>query len=138
MEKKNIVLAIVLTLVTCGIYGIYWFYTMTEDVHRLVGRRTTADGGMAILYSLVTCGIYSLYWMYKMGEGLTEAKMMRGMMADQNAGLLYLILAVFGLGVISEVLIQSAINDIIYFDQRGNGSYNGPYMPQQPMNPYAQ
>ncbi|MBR3622288.1 MAG: DUF4234 domain-containing protein [Selenomonadaceae bacterium] len=121
MEKKNIALAVVLSFVTCGIYGFYWLYTMTEDVHRLVGRQTTASGGLVILFSIVSCGIYLLYWFYKMGESITEAKEQRGMRVENSAGILYVILTIFALGVVAEALIQSSINDIIDHDVN-NGS----------------
>ena len=122
MQKRSVGLAIVLSLVTCGIYAIYWMYTITNDVHEVTGRQTTASGGMVILYSLITCGIYSFYWMYKMGESLAEAKEQRGMRVDNNAGLLYLILTFFMLALVSYALIQSSINDIIDFDENDTGT----------------
>jgi hypothetical protein len=122
MQKRSVGLAIVLSLVTCGIYAIYWMNTITNDVHEVTGRQTTASGGMVILYSLITCGIYSFYWMYKMGESLAEAKEQRGMRVDNNAGLLYLILTFFMLALVSYALIQSSINDIIDFDENDTGA----------------
>ena len=50
---------------TCGIYGLYWLYTLTEDVNKLTGDPNATSGGIVILLSLVTCGIYSWYWLYK-------------------------------------------------------------------------
>ena len=31
MTHRSIGLIIVLTIITCGIYGIYWFITLTND-----------------------------------------------------------------------------------------------------------
>lgn len=31
IKRRNIALCIILSLVTCGIYGIYWFVCLTED-----------------------------------------------------------------------------------------------------------
>lgn len=31
MRERNIAVAIILTIVTCGIYGIYWFIVLTDD-----------------------------------------------------------------------------------------------------------
>ena len=59
--KRDMVMAIVLSFLTCGIYGIYWFITMTDDSNTLVDNKT-ASGGTAFLYCLVTCGIYFFYW----------------------------------------------------------------------------
>ena len=116
MTKRSIPLSIVLSFITVGLYALYWVYTLTEEAHAAAGERTTASGGMVILFSLLTCGIYSLYWLYKMGETIVMAKQKRGMTADTNLPIIYLVLALFGFGIISYALMQSALNDIIDHD----------------------
>ena len=116
MTKRSIPLAIVLSFVTLGVYAFYWVYALTEDAHAAAGERTTASGGMVILFSIITCGIYSLYWLYKMGETIVMAKQKRGMTADTNLPIIYLVLALFGLGIVSYALMQNALNDIIDYD----------------------
>ena len=37
IERRNIAVCIVLTLVTCGIYGIYWIVCLTNDVNTVSG-----------------------------------------------------------------------------------------------------
>lgn len=116
MDKRNIPLAIIFSLVTCGIYACYWMYKLTNEAHEAAHRQTTASGGMALLFSLVTCGIYAIYWLYKMGETLNEAKEQRGMHVNSSTGIIYIVLAVFGLGLVDYALIQDSLNDIIEFD----------------------
>lgn len=116
MTKRSIPLAIVLSFITVGLYALYWVYTLTEDAHAAAGERTTASGGMVILFSFLTCGIYSFYWLYKMGETIIMAKQKRGMAVDTNLPIIYLVLALFGFGIISYALMQSALNDIIDHD----------------------
>ena len=116
MTKRSLPLAIVLSFVTLGVYAFYWIYALTEDAHAAAGERTTASGGMVILFSLITCGIYSLYWLYKMGETIVIAKQKRCMTADTNLPIIYLVLALFGLGIVSYALMQNALNDIIDYD----------------------
>ena len=116
MTKRSIPLAIVLSFITVGLYALYWVYTLTEDAHAAAGERTTASGGMVILFSFLTCGIYSFYWLYKMGETIVMAKQKRDMTADTNLPIIYLVLALFGFGIISYALMQSALNDIIDHD----------------------
>lgn len=120
MTKRSIPLAIVFTLVTVGLYAIYWIYTLTEDAHAAAGERTTASGGMVILFSVITCGIYSFYWLYKMGETIIMAKQRRGMTVDTNLPIIYLVLALFGFGIISYALMQSSLNEIVDYDGAGN------------------
>ncbi len=107
VKEKNIALCIVFTLITCGIYGIYWFVTLTDDTNTISGENGTS-GVMSFVLTLVTCGIYGLYWAYKCGEKIDIAHQNRGE-ASSNGGILYLILFIFG-GIIAYALIQNEIN----------------------------
>ena len=65
--------------------------------------------GLAILFSFLTCGIYMLYWHYKMGQASDQLK------GDPNgnSGVINLLLYLFGLGLVSLILEQSAINQAV-------------------------
>lgn len=110
VQQRNIALCIVLSIVTCGIYGIYWFICLSNDANT-VSRTNGTSGGTAFLLSLVTCGIYGFYWMFKQGEKLDAAKTAKGM-PSSNSGIIYLVLAIFGLGIISYALMQDSINKL--------------------------
>lgn len=107
VKEKNIALCIILSLVTCGIYGLYWFVTLTDDVNTISGDQGTS-GVMALVLTIITCGIYGLYWAYKCGEKIDKAHQNRGEAAS-NGGVLYLILYIFG-GIIAYALIQNEVN----------------------------
>ncbi|MDO5601729.1 MAG: DUF4234 domain-containing protein [Oscillospiraceae bacterium] len=91
VQRREIFICILLSIVTCGIYSIYWFIKLTNDVNYLSGLVNQTSGGMAFLFTLLTCNIYGLYWAYNMGEKLDMAKKQRGVPAS-NGGLLFLIL----------------------------------------------
>ena len=111
MNKRNIALCIVLSIVTCGIYGIYWMIVLANETNVASGHaQDGTSGGIVFLLTLVTCGIYGIYWAYKQGEKINEAKAMRNMPSDSNAGVLYLILEIFGLGIIGYALMQNELN----------------------------
>lgn len=107
VKERNIALCIILSLVTCGIYGICWFVTLTDDTNTIAGEPGTS-GVMAFVLTIITCGIYGLYWAYKCGEKIDKAHQNRGEAAS-NGGILYLILFIFG-GIIAYALIQNEIN----------------------------
>lgn len=109
ITERNIVLQIVLSLVTCGLYAIYWLLVMTDDSNALSENNKTASGGMTILLIFLTCGIYTYYWFYKMGKKLHEAGMTYGRNVSDNS-VLYLILALFGFGIVDYCMIQSDLN----------------------------
>lgn len=108
VQQRSVGLAIVLTLVTCGLYSIYWFIVMTNDVSKLSGD-SSFTGGKHFLLSLVTCGIWSLVWSYQIGKLVEEAQKQRGLPASDNS-ILYLVLTFFGLGVVTFALVQSDVN----------------------------
>ena len=109
LKERNIGVAIILTLVTCGIYGIYWFIAITDDARLASGDTQAPSGGIAFLLTLVTCGIYGIYWAYKMGKTIMMAKQKANLPAEDNS-VLYLILQFVGLGIINYALMQNELN----------------------------
>lgn len=106
--NRNIVVALILSVVTCGIYGIYWMYCLGEDIKAISNDQTAPSGGMLIVLTLVTCGIYLMFWNYKAGERLEAAGKARGIPIPNN-GVLYLIIGLFA-GFIVNCIIQSEVN----------------------------
>ncbi|MGN0348378.1 MAG: DUF4234 domain-containing protein [Roseburia sp.] len=110
IQKKSVGMCIVLTLITCGIYGIYWFICLSNDANTASNTFGTS-GGTAFVLSLITCGIYGIYWAYRQGEKIDAAKSSRGLPSGNNA-ILYLILVIFGLGIIAYALMQNELNQM--------------------------
>ena len=103
IKRRNLFLCILFSIITCGIYAIYWFVVLTNDTNKLAQSKT-ASGGLAFLFTIITCGIYGLYWSYKLGKKVGEIE------GGSNHGVLYLILALIGFGFIDALLAQSALN----------------------------
>jgi len=110
IASRSIVSAIVFTVLTCGIYGIYWFIKLTEDANAVSGE-TKPSGGVAFLLSIVTCGIYTFIWLYKQGEKIAKGGANKNVPID-NKGVLYIALTVFGLSIVSYCLMQSDLNKL--------------------------
>lgn len=105
-QPRNVGLCIVLSIITCGIYAIYWMYCIHNDVQEVSGVTMGTSAGMVIVLDIITCGIYGIYWNYKMGQALDNAKGVPG----GNSGILYLVLALLGLGIVSMAIMQSELN----------------------------
>ena len=111
MKQRSVGIAILLSIITCGIYGIYWLIMLNDETNYVSGHQQDGtSGGVVFLLTLVTCGYY---WCYKQGEKLNEAKMQRGIMVDSSASVLYLILSIFGLSIVSYALMQSELNKML-------------------------
>ena len=66
---------------------------------------------LAIILCFVTCGIYGLVWLYGAGDKVDRIRQMNGESAS-NSGLIYLLLTLFGLGIVAYALIQAELNKV--------------------------
>lgn len=113
MKHRSIPLSIIFCILTCGIYGLYWFVCLTDELNFASGNVQDTNGGMALILTLITCNIYGIYWAWRMGEKLEALRMHNG----QGRGsypILFLVLSLFGLNIISFALIQDNLNNIVY------------------------
>ena len=106
IKNRSIPLCIILSILTIGIYAIYWFIVMTNESNSLAPKNATASGGLAFVLSIVTFGIYGIYWNYKMGCKVDEMNEN----PHGNTGLIYLLIGLVGLSIINYCLAQDAIN----------------------------
>lgn len=109
LTKREIAVAIILTIVTCGIYGIYWFVCLTNDANKVSGRTSDTSGGVALFLTIITCGIYGIYWNYKMGQKIYEAGKAHNKDISDNS-VLYLILSILGFAIVNYCLMQNDLN----------------------------
>ena len=65
--NRSLVAYILLTIITCGIYGFYFVYSLAHDVNIACHNDGERTPGLAtyLILSFITCGFYSLYWEYK-------------------------------------------------------------------------
>lgn len=108
LPERSIVTCVILSILTCGIYGVYWFICMTDEANA-VSHEYNTSGGMAFLFSILTCGIYGIYWNYRMGQKLASAGDIHNKPIGDNA-ILYLVLSIVGLSLVNYCLIQNDLN----------------------------
>ncbi|MBR4652475.1 MAG: DUF4234 domain-containing protein [Kiritimatiellae bacterium] len=111
IQKRNTALYFILSIITCGIFGLYWFCTVNDDTNKVSGHPEATGGVAALLLTILTCGIYGLFWTYNMGTRIDEAKVKRGLPSG-NLGMLYLILSLVGFGWVAQILMQSELNKL--------------------------
>ena len=109
IEERNIIVYLLLTLVTCGIFGIYWLVVMLKDIATTSGE--DINPWMVILLSIITCGIYGIYFSYQMGKYMVKSGENYNVKIEDNS-ILYLILTIFGFGIVAYCLVQNDLNTI--------------------------
>ena len=115
MEKRNIATLIILSIVTCGIYALYWFVVTTNDIENALGSKSDGackSGGAALLLSIVTCGIYTFYWYYKEAERIETLNNERGLRSSTE-GWVYILLCFIGLEIVAMAIMQDQLNRIV-------------------------
>ena len=73
--RRNVGSCIILTIMTCGIFGIIWLVKICKDIGRLHGDENPV-GSEVLLYLFVP--FYSVYWGYNKGKQMYEDSQKRG------------------------------------------------------------
>ena len=105
ITERSIVLAILFSIITCGIYALYWMYRCNEEINQLSGETGATSGGLVILFDIVTFGIYGIYWAYKMGQRCDRIKG-----GGSESSILFVVLSVLGLRIVAMAIMQDLIN----------------------------
>ena len=121
ISKRDLVLNIILTIVTCGIWGIIWEVQIADDIKLLTGEEGLVSGIVLVLLSLVTCGIYFIFWIYNAGNKLELVKAGYGL-PTESKGLVYVVLSIFGFSIVALALMQNDLNTVadINLNKSGN------------------
>lgn len=96
MTKRSVVAVILLNLITCGIYNLYW-YVKTKD--EMVMQGATIPTGWLLIIPVV-----NIYWMWKWSEGVEYVT--RG---KTSAAVSFILM--FLLGMIGMAILQSIFNN---------------------------
>lgn len=105
IKKRNIAVSILLSIVTFGIYKLYWIACLANDIGNLT-KRDEPSGILVLLLGILTFGIYWLYWYYKAGDNLSN---LEG--GGSDLGVICLVIGILGFGIISIALIQNKVNE---------------------------
>lgn len=142
IRQREFWIFLLLNLVTCGIYGLYFWYVWNEDVNHICegDGQAMPNYVVVILLGLVTCGIYFYYWVYKQGNRLQENAVRYGIRIQENGNsfLLWSLLSILTCSLAqyyAYYLMIQAVNQIApgynrangYDDSYGNAQYTGGY-----------
>ena len=67
MKKKDIVTCILLSIITLGIYTIFWTVDLMFQTDKCFKERKTSVL-LKIVYTIITGGLYAIYWVYRIGK----------------------------------------------------------------------
>lgn len=109
MQKRSIVVMLILTIITCGIYNIFWMYLARSEFKQLSGY-TDINPGLELLFNII-CFPFFFFWIYKFSADIAKFQAENGRFVNDSS-IINLLLAFFGLGIVSELIIQSQLNEL--------------------------
>ena len=114
MKKRSIGAVILLSIITCGIYALYWLVVTTDEIEDALGSKSDGsckNGGVALLLTFLTCDIYTFYWYYKEAQRIEILNEERGLRGNTE-GWLYIVLCLLGLQIVAMAILQDQLNQI--------------------------
>lgn len=105
IKQRNLVTCILLTLVTCGIYGIYWVVMLAREAVSVKDPQDSAILEIVLMLFLPFLGVFLVE--KKFAEGCAA----KGIPHTDNS-ILYLILGLVGLGIVSICMLQNDLNKV--------------------------
>ncbi len=119
IERRDPVLVLVLSLVTCGLYLIYWYGKIYDELMELDGRTPTGNSfPLDFFLFIVTCGLWGIYADYRISEQLSELGARRGKKVN-NSALIVVVLDVVAYftgyltNVVSSAIHQDILNKLV-------------------------
>ena len=107
----SIPLYLVGTLLTCGLFNLYWNYRQMQACNDMVGR-PEFSWPMWFFLSLLTCGIWHVFYQYKMGSVIVEIQRQREVHVFDSLPLVSVLVTLFGASVVVDVIHQYEINKL--------------------------
>lgn len=97
VKHRNILLVYIYSIITFGIYAIYWMISTKDDINSLGAKIPTGW--------LIIIPIANLYWIYRYCEGFSQY------VKKDNNTLLWFIVSIL-VGIIMPAIVQSELNKI--------------------------
>jgi hypothetical protein len=97
MTKRSVVAVILLTLVTCGLYGLYWFIRTKDE---MVERGASIPTGWLLIVPFA-----SIYWRWKWSVGVEHVT------REKMSGAVCF-LVIYLLGPIGMAILQATFNGL--------------------------
>lgn len=129
IKRRSLLTLILLSIVTCGIYNIIFWYSYADDMNRICqgDGKETKNYIVVLLLSIITCGIYYWIWLYGVGNRLSENAPRYGTSFQENGTtiILWMIIGSFLCGIGAFVAMHILIKNMNELADRYNQMFYG-------------
>lgn len=96
-DDRNFGTYLLFSIITCGIYSIFFFYYLIEDLNTVCepmedpnDSQNSPNYILVLIFGILTCGIYTLFWLYKQGNRIQNTGRKYGLEINENGTTLLL------------------------------------------------
>lgn len=114
VKERNIPAAVALSVLTFGIFFIYWIYQMIQSIMLAKGDKKGNSAGELLCFLFLP--FYSLYWYYTRAKKIYAAQKERNIVS-RNQCIFCIVFYIIGLQAISLMLLQKELNKIARKDR---------------------
>lgn len=110
MNKRNVPLDIVLTVLMCGLWNIVVQYDQIKTMNALL-REEKYNIWKLSLFTILTCGIYFVYYEYM--KSMDFSKATKPNRPDESDPIIAILLTIFGMNWVYDAILQTKINEYV-------------------------
>ena len=110
--KVGIAKYVILSIITFGIFNIYWQYKQMMFVNSAV-REEKFSFVKWLIFTIITCGIYHIYYEYVMGREIIFLQDKLGIVKSQDLPVISIVLSIIGLTIVTDAIQQREINMMV-------------------------
>lgn len=88
-EVRDPIKVLLLCLLTCGIYNLYWIFITGDEVNKGLGREEF-NMVKEILLTFVTCGFWGFWFYWRYAHAVVEVQEKWGVKPQMDAPILFL------------------------------------------------
>jgi hypothetical protein len=109
-QVRSPITIILLSIITCGIYGLYWIYVTNKQINRLIERTDVGDG---LIICSWLCGFVLFYVWYKWDKSLVDISLNYNKSYRSNFIIWIILQLLAGLGMlICMYQVQDFLNSV--------------------------
>ena len=105
-EVRNPVQVLILIYVTCGIYGLMYFFAVCDDINKGLGREEF-NAVKEIVLTIVTCGMWGLWFQWRLCNAVVELQKAWGVEPEMEATILFVLHFVY----VGPLFMQKSLNN---------------------------
>ncbi|MGN0465605.1 MAG: DUF4234 domain-containing protein [Lachnospiraceae bacterium] len=144
-DDRDFAVYLLFSILTCGIYSIFFFYDLVEDLNTVCEPMEGPDDNqkspnylLVLILGILTCGIYTFFWLYKQGNRIQRTGRSYGLNIDENGTtlLLWPLIGILVIGLGSVIGMYVSYFYLIKNTNKLCKAYNNKFQDGQAQLPY--